>query len=99
MTFIPSVTPERVAEQIGEVFKREAEVDARYIRVEVADHTARLFGHVHSLTEASTASAAAAAAPGVAKVDVGQSRAVSVTFIGWSRSPATQMARGPRSRA
>jgi osmotically-inducible protein OsmY len=69
VTFTPSVTPERVAEQIEEAFKREAEVDARHIRVEVADHTARLFGHVHSLTEASTASAAAAAAPGVAKVE------------------------------
>jgi osmotically-inducible protein OsmY len=69
VTFTPSVTPERVAEQIEEAFKREAEVDARHIRVEVADHTAALFGHVHSLTEASTASAAAAAAPGVAKVE------------------------------
>jgi osmotically-inducible protein OsmY len=69
VNFTPSVTPERVAEQIEEAFKREAEVDARHIRVEVADHTARLFGHVHSLTEASMASAAAAAAPGVAKVE------------------------------
>jgi osmotically-inducible protein OsmY len=36
--------------------------------VEVADHTARLYGHVHSVNEASAA-AAAIAAPGVAKVE------------------------------
>ncbi len=54
---------------IEEAFKREAEVDARHIRVEVTDHTAKLYGHVHSLYEASAARAAAAAAPGVATVE------------------------------
>jgi osmotically-inducible protein OsmY len=54
---------------IEEAFKREAEVDARHIRVEVTDHTAKLYGHVHSLHEASAARAAAAAAPGVATVE------------------------------
>jgi osmotically-inducible protein OsmY len=44
-------------------------VDARHIRVEVSDHTARLYGHVHSLKEASAARAAAASAPGVATVE------------------------------
>ena len=33
-------------------FRREAEVDARHVRVEVSDHTAKLYGHVHSLREA-----------------------------------------------
>jgi osmotically-inducible protein OsmY len=63
------VRPERVEEAIEDTFKREAEVDARHIRVEVSDHTAKLYGHVHSLKEASTARAAAAAAPGVATVE------------------------------
>jgi osmotically-inducible protein OsmY len=62
------VSPETVQEKIEEAFRREAEVDARHIRVEVADHTAKLYGHVHSLKEASAARAAAAAAPGVAAV-------------------------------
>ena len=54
---------------IEDTFKREAEIDARHIRVEVSDHTAKLYGHVHSLHEASPARAAAAAAPGVATVE------------------------------
>jgi len=54
---------------IEDAFKREAEIDARHIRVEVSDHTAKLYGHVHSLHEASAARAAAAAAPGVATVE------------------------------
>jgi osmotically-inducible protein OsmY len=61
--------PERVEEVIEDAFKREAEVDARHIRVEVSDHTAKLYGHVHSLKEASAARTAAAAAPGVATVE------------------------------
>lgn len=68
VTVTPPVSPETVQEKIEEAFRREAEVDARHIRVEVADHTAKLYGHVHSLKEASAARAAAAAAPGVAAV-------------------------------
>jgi osmotically-inducible protein OsmY len=65
----PPVSPARVQAEIEEAFKREAEVDARHISVEVSDHTATLYGHVHSLNEATAATAAAAAAPGVAKVE------------------------------
>lgn len=65
----PPPKPEAVREEIEETFKREAEIDARHIRVEVTDHTAQLYGHVHSLQEARAARAAAAAAPGVAAVD------------------------------
>jgi osmotically-inducible protein OsmY len=61
--------PDRVKEAIEDTFVREAEVDARHISVEVTDHTARLYGHVHSMREASAATAAAAAAPGVAAVE------------------------------
>ena len=65
----PPASPESVQAIIEATFKREAEVDARHISVEMTDHTARLYGHVHSLAEARAARAAAAAAPGVASVD------------------------------
>ena len=35
----------------------------------MTDHTAKLYGYVHSMREASAAAAAAAAAPGIAAVD------------------------------
>lgn len=69
ITIGPPASPESVQAIIEATFKREAEVDARHISVEVTDHTARLYGHVHSLAEARAARAAAAAAPGVASVD------------------------------
>ena len=65
ITVKPPVSPEKVQAVIEDAFKREAEIDARHIRVEVTDHTAKLYGHVHSLHEA----AAARAAPGVATVE------------------------------
>lgn len=69
ITVTPPPSPERVREAIEDTFQREAEVDARHISVEVSDHTAKLYGHVHSLKEASAASEAAAAAPGIATVE------------------------------
>ncbi|HEY2241638.1 MAG TPA: BON domain-containing protein [Streptosporangiaceae bacterium] len=69
ITVKPPPEPEAVKEQIEETFKREAEVDARHIRVDIKDHTAKLFGHVHSLHEAEVARSVAAAAPGVATVE------------------------------
>ena len=66
---MPPVSPARIEAEIEEAFKREAEVDARHISVAVSDHTAKLYGHVHSLNEASAARAAAASAPGVAAVE------------------------------
>jgi osmotically-inducible protein OsmY len=65
----PPVSPGKVQAAIEDAFKREAEIDARHIRVEVSDHTAKLYGHVHSLHEAAAARAAAASAPGVAMVE------------------------------
>ncbi|HEY6791490.1 MAG TPA: BON domain-containing protein, partial [Trebonia sp.] len=55
ITLKPPASPEKVQEVIEDAFKREAEVDARHISVEVSDHTAKLYGHVHSLHEASAA--------------------------------------------
>lgn len=65
----PKVSPGQVQAKIEEAFKREAEIDARHISVAISDHTARLYGHVHSLNEANAARAAAASAPGIASVE------------------------------
>jgi osmotically-inducible protein OsmY len=68
ITVRPTANPAQVQTLIEEMFKRQAEADAVHIRVEVSDHTARLYGQVHSLQEANAAVAAAASAPGVASV-------------------------------
>jgi osmotically-inducible protein OsmY len=65
----PKVSSGQVQAKIEEAFKREAEIDARHISVAISDHTARLYGHVHSLSEANAARAAAASAPGIASVE------------------------------
>ena len=62
ITVKPSASPQNVQAVIEETFKREAEINARHISVEVSDHTAKLYGHVHSIHEANAAAAAAAAA-------------------------------------
>jgi osmotically-inducible protein OsmY len=69
ITVRPPGTAERVQAMIEEAFRREAEIDARHIKVEVSDHTAKLHGHVHSMREASAAATAAAAAPGITAVE------------------------------
>jgi osmotically-inducible protein OsmY len=69
ITVKPPASPAQVQQVIEETFKREAEIDARHISIEVSDHTAKLYGQVHSLNEASAARAAAAAAPGIAAVE------------------------------
>src|SRR3979411_325914 len=65
----PSASSERVREAIEDAFRREAEIDARHVSVEVSDHTAKLYGHVHSVKEADAAREAAAAAPGIATLE------------------------------
>ena len=69
ITVRPPASPEAVDAAIEQAFKREAEIDARHVRVEVSDHTAKLYGHVHSLQEANAARAAAAAARGISRVE------------------------------
>ena len=68
ITVRPPANPAQVETLIGEMLKRQAEVNALQIRVEVSDRTARLYGQVHALQEATAAQAAAAAAPGVSSV-------------------------------
>ena len=69
ITINPPASPASVQAAIEDALRRQAEVDARQIRVEVTDRTAKLYGHVHSMREANAAKAAAAAAPGVASVE------------------------------
>jgi osmotically-inducible protein OsmY len=69
ITVRPPANPAQVQTLIEEMFKRQAEAGAVHIRVEVSDHTARLYGQVHSLQEANAAQAAAASATGVASVE------------------------------
>lgn len=47
--------PAKVVTVIEDAFRREAGVDSRHVRVDVSDHTARLYGQVHSLRAASAA--------------------------------------------
>lgn len=65
----PAVSAVQVEEQIEEALRRQADLGARSVRVEVSDHTARIYGHVHSVHEAQAIRKAAAAAPGVARVE------------------------------
>jgi osmotically-inducible protein OsmY len=65
----PAASAVQVEEQIEEALRRQAELDARSVRVEVSDHTARIYGHVHTLHEAEVIRKAAAAAPGVSRVE------------------------------
>jgi osmotically-inducible protein OsmY len=65
---VPRVSADQVEAKIEEAFRREAEVDAGHITIEISDHTAKLYGNVRSLREATDA-AAAAAAPGVSAVE------------------------------
>ena len=69
ITVKPAASPAQVQKVIEETFKREAEIDARHISIAVSDHTAKLYGHVHSIQEATAARAAAAASPGIAAVE------------------------------
>ncbi|HEX8008594.1 MAG TPA: BON domain-containing protein [Trebonia sp.] len=69
VTVAPPTSASDIQIQIEDTFRRVAEVDARHVQVQISNHTAKLFGHVHSMREANAARAAAAAAPGVARVE------------------------------
>jgi osmotically-inducible protein OsmY len=69
ITVKPSASPEEVEAAIEDAFNRQAQIDARHIKVKVCGRTAELYGQVHSMHEAAAARAAAASAPGVARVD------------------------------
>ncbi len=69
ITVSPQVSEAQIEAKIAEAMRRNAELDVRSIKVELSDHTAKLYGHVHSLHEELAARVAAASSPGVARVE------------------------------
>jgi osmotically-inducible protein OsmY len=65
----PRVSPKDVTKQIEAAFKRNAEIDARRVRVEARDGKVILSGAVRSWTERDQAQRAAWGAPGVSDVE------------------------------
>lgn len=68
ITLRPPTTPGRVQDVIEKALEREARA-GRHIKVEVSGHVVKLYGNVYSSHEATVASAAAGAVPGVSEVE------------------------------
>ena len=65
----PTAKPSEIQLRIADAIKRTATLDAQRITVTTENGTVRLTGTVHSLYEKKLAESAAAAAPGVTKVE------------------------------
>lgn len=65
----PTDSSTNVRARINEAFHRQAQIEARGIRVETHEGTAVLSGHVRSLDEAEAAVRAAEATPGIVHVE------------------------------
>jgi len=69
MTVKPPVAREQVQDVIEDALRREAQIDARHIKVQLSGGVAKLYGMVRSMREATAAADAAAAAPGISVVE------------------------------
>lgn len=69
ITLKPKAKAADVENRVSQALKRNADLDARSIRVSTDGGTVRLYGHVHSWHEKHAAERAAFAAPGALEVD------------------------------
>jgi osmotically-inducible protein OsmY len=68
VTLQPQMTPDDISRRIQAALQRQAEREARHIKVKVTDHVVRLEGEVHSWAQRTAVQGAVWSAPGITSV-------------------------------